>query len=388
MLRDSNSLYPMMKRGSIVAAGLMLTACASPYYDRDGYYDYSDGRYYSTSSYQTADGQIYDRRYYRDASYTPDQYGANPPGVPTHYDGNRADRDQFRGIDGARAAHIRYSDGYAEQVDGDCERVVTVQTGDTLSDIAEYCDVPVTALMDANPKIYNPHRLTRGERLEIPPVKGNVYAGTSLARSQPVSYRTDYVSNRYADEYDTDGYRVRRGDTIAKISDRYNVSTRTLLRLNPGVDPYRLRVGEYIQIPDHDDYRAVRRGDHDGQTVTVVSEDRAGNYEPIVSITPRRGLVDKDIQLVAKGFPPHADVLLYAGRDDGNMRQIRDLQADRYGRINTTVRLSNDYGYPSARIALATSDDRYRASSQEYVVIQPRDYRASYNSSDRYNRSY
>ncbi|GAB6137563.1 LysM peptidoglycan-binding domain-containing protein [Halanaerobaculum tunisiense] len=46
-------------------------------------------------------------------------------------------------------------------------------------------------------------------------------------------------------------YRIRRQDTLYSIARRYNTSVRELRRLNPGLDPDRLRVGRIICVPDN-----------------------------------------------------------------------------------------------------------------------------------------
>ena len=86
----------------------------------------------------------------------------------------RAQSNNRPGIADARAVHYRYSDRVAEQFDGNCEHHVSIHSGETLSDIAEYCDVPVRALIAENPDI-DPHAMEVGTTVRIPNVKGNVY---------------------------------------------------------------------------------------------------------------------------------------------------------------------------------------------------------------------
>lgn len=44
-------------------------------------------------------------------------------------------------------------------------------------------------------------------------------------------------------------YTIQTGDTLSKIAQRHKTSTQTLLTLNPGVDPKRLKVGQSIKVP-------------------------------------------------------------------------------------------------------------------------------------------
>lgn len=46
-------------------------------------------------------------------------------------------------------------------------------------------------------------------------------------------------------------YRVRPGDTLNSIARRFDTTIRELRRLNPGLNPDRLRVGMIICVPDN-----------------------------------------------------------------------------------------------------------------------------------------
>ena len=44
-------------------------------------------------------------------------------------------------------------------------------------------------------------------------------------------------------------YKIKSGDTIAKIAPKYNVSVQDILSANPNVNPSRLMIGQEIVIP-------------------------------------------------------------------------------------------------------------------------------------------
>lgn len=52
-------------------------------------------------------------------------------------------------------------------------------------------------------------------------------------------------------------YTIRPGDTFHSIAMMHGISTEELMRANPGVNPYHLRIGQRIVIPMH--YRRYRR---------------------------------------------------------------------------------------------------------------------------------
>lgn len=105
----------------------------------------------------------------------------------------------------------------------------TIQSGDTLSEIAETYGVSVSSLLTANPGT-DPLRLRLGKRLTIP---SGSYATSGGSRSG------GHASS----------YRVRSGDTLSEIAEANGISLSMLLAQNPGIDPSRLRVGRELNIP-------------------------------------------------------------------------------------------------------------------------------------------
>lgn len=92
----------------------------------------------------------------------------------------------------------------------------TVQRGDTLSAIAERYQVPITAIMTMNKlKSFN---ILDGQLLKIP---------TDANYRQPISavYQQASVDGRLV-------YRVRKGDTLSGIANKYRVSLKNLLKWN------------------------------------------------------------------------------------------------------------------------------------------------------------
>lgn len=94
-----------------------------------------------------------------------------------------------------------------------------IQSGDTLHDIASRLEVSVSRILAANPGV-DPYNLRIGQTLCIPACLPNHVAII-----------------------------IQPGDTLYKIAQTYNVSIASILRANPSVDPYYLRVGQRICIP-------------------------------------------------------------------------------------------------------------------------------------------
>lgn len=113
-----------------------------------------------------------------------------------------------------------------------CGNAVVVSFGDTMNRIAVRCGTTVAALLRANPQITNPNIIHVGATLRMP-------GGGAAARPQPpppfAGGRGEYI--------------VRPGDTLWSISNRLGLPLRTLLSLNPNVDPRFLYPGLRLRIP-------------------------------------------------------------------------------------------------------------------------------------------
>ncbi len=73
-----------------------------------------------------------------------------------------------------------------------CAGAYTVQEGETLSEIAARCEVPLQSLLTANPQIANPNQVAAGESVSIPALEGrgggNDLAEPSVWGSFPPGY--------------------------------------------------------------------------------------------------------------------------------------------------------------------------------------------------------
>jgi LysM repeat protein len=113
-------------------------------------------------------------------------------------------------------------------------KVHVVRRGDTLAKIALRYGVSVTALSRAN-NLRNSNLIYVGQRLLIP-TKGSV-AATNNAKPAANTAASGSV------------HVVRRGDTLAKISQRYGVSLAALRKANNIRNVNRIYVGQRLQIP-------------------------------------------------------------------------------------------------------------------------------------------
>lgn len=102
----------------------------------------------------------------------------------------------------------------------------TVRANDTLYSIARRFNVSVDDLQEANPFV-DPETLQIGEVICIP------------VATPPVTCPEG--AREYA---------IRPGDTFYSLARRYNTTVAELRRLNPGINPEALLVGQRICIPE------------------------------------------------------------------------------------------------------------------------------------------
>jgi membrane-bound lytic murein transglycosylase D len=106
-----------------------------------------------------------------------------------------------------------------------------VKSGDTLWDVARRYGVTVPALASAN-GLSSKAGLVPGARLEIPG-KGGTATQTASSGAKESSRVT---------------YKVKRGDTLSEIADRFDVSVRELMTWNRLRQSSSLRAGQRLVV--------------------------------------------------------------------------------------------------------------------------------------------
>ncbi|MBR9825643.1 MAG: M23 family metallopeptidase [Alphaproteobacteria bacterium] len=120
--------------------------------------------------------------------------------------------------DPARVDYRNFSGNASSQprsVTRSCREGYTVRSGDTLSEIAEACNVPMRELAEAN-GLSAPYSLRSGQRLDMP--------------RPPVHV-------------------VQRGENLYRIGLRYNIPYQQLASHNGLRAPYEIEVGQQIRLP-------------------------------------------------------------------------------------------------------------------------------------------
>ncbi len=148
--------------------------------------------------------------------------------------GLRLPRDPQRAGGRVMLARIPAGERFSEQVR---DRHYRVQRGDTLSTIARRFHVRQSELMALN-NLRNRNHIRIGQVLNLP-VKDPYRAVARTAHP-----------DRVPEPIPADGlYRVRRGDNITEIAQRFGVGVKDLLAVNHIRDQNRISVGQVLQLP-------------------------------------------------------------------------------------------------------------------------------------------
>lgn len=119
----------------------------------------------------------------------------------------------------------------------------TVQSGDTLSGIANQFSTSVNTLAHLN-GISNPNRIYVGQRLLVR--SGNAQNSSASSNN---SHSSSENNNKSATTNSATGtYTVKAGDSLSGIASRYNTSWQSLASINKISNPNRIYVGQVLKL--------------------------------------------------------------------------------------------------------------------------------------------
>jgi LysM repeat protein len=179
------------------------------------------------------------------------------------------------------------------------QQVVTVRTGETLSEIAERHGVSLSRLMQAN-GISKPDHVEIGQRLTIPGSGSTARSASSPGGSQG-----------------TAPYTVKSGETLSEIADRFNTTTARLIQINRIGDPDLVMSGTRLQVPltaqRSSPAAAVNRNASEhvvqsGENLSLIAERYGTSVSRLVALNQLEDpeLVAVGSRLKLRGTPPAA----------------------------------------------------------------------------------
>jgi LysM repeat protein len=140
-----------------------------------------------------------------------------------------------------------------------------VKSGDTLSEIAQKYGVTVEDIIEVN-NLRPPYVIYKGQRLKIPDKR-----------------------NKY--KY----YKVKSGDTLSEIAEKYRVSVKDIIRANRLKRPYIVRVGQILRIPNKN-YKPTTSSKKKTNLANCSVTHKVKRGENIVSIAKKYHVWVKDIK--------------------------------------------------------------------------------------------
>ena len=153
-----------------------------------------------------------------------------------------------------------------------------VKRGETLGLIAQRYRSSVTAIAQVN-RIRNVHRLREGQDLLIPLAGG--YSAASSARSvRPTSQQLPAT------------HKVRRGETLGLIAQRYRSSVTAIAQANQIQDVHRLREGQNLLIPSAGGNSSARSVEPTSQQLPATHIVRRGDSLSRIAVRYRVSIRD------------------------------------------------------------------------------------------------
>jgi membrane-bound lytic murein transglycosylase D len=155
----------------------------------------------------------------------------------------------------------RYEDAYFPGIENESAQIVdthsyTVRHGDTPSSIAQRFGISPSRLMDAN-GISNARYLRVGATLVIPAAPMGATAeniwrpvdSSSREHHHAAHDRSDSNAAQRQSAHSTRHHRIRRGETLYRVADDYDVPVKALMKANGIENPRRVRAGTMLVIP-------------------------------------------------------------------------------------------------------------------------------------------
>lgn len=184
-----------------------------------------------------------------------------------------------------------------------CGDTYTVQKGDYLTWIANYCGVSYSSILAYNSQITNPNRIYPGQVLRL----------TGSTTPTPATGGT---------------YVVKRGDTLAIIAWRFSTTVSALLLVNPKItNPSLIYTGQVINLPS---------GSTTGTTTGTTGGTTTGTTAR-VTVSSTSVAAGGTVTVTASGFPAGAEIDYRIGRQGETYSAVVDGKLNASGGASATV---------------------------------------------------
>lgn len=125
----------------------------------------------------------------------------------------------------------------------------TIEKGQFLNQIVKKYNTTTAKILELNPGL-NPDKIQAGQKIKVP-VRGGVGAASSSVAERSTTESEVSGSSERSEEVKRDyiEHTVASGEKFSLIVVKYRTTTVRILKLNPGLNPAKLYVGQKIKIP-------------------------------------------------------------------------------------------------------------------------------------------
>lgn len=183
-----------------------------------------------------------------------------------------------------------------------CGNHVEVREGDSLSSIAQRCDVTEARIIDLNPKVEGSRDLKAGMRLDLAPAPAQ--EGTDRAREAAEGLLGRLKS-----------YAREASESLEGAADKVTRSVEDFLQRNPDLHQRVRKLGQRLNIPGME------------------------KVEAQVSVSVRKGPPGTPVTLWAIGLPANQPVEIAGGAPDGDYQVLETARTSSEGTLQVTVQL-------------------------------------------------
>jgi LysM repeat protein len=252
-----------------------------------------------------------------------------------------------------------------------CADPYRVERGETLTEIADTCDVTVRKLTRLNPQIGDTNVIEAGMKLDIP--QNGVYTVRSGDTLGEVAARYDTTISRLLtrnpdiDDPDIlysgqtlqvpilgavageDDYIVQGGDTLSEIASLYNVSLDALLLENPEITNANLIFsGQVIDLPEN------------------AAKEPA--YPAYLVISPLAAAPGTTITVRGYDFAPNTSVEIGPGVSGSETVYLNNVQTNTNGNLTTSVTIPASEANPGETWVILAMDPDLGIHVQSPVI--------------------
>jgi LysM repeat protein len=202
-----------------------------------------------------------------------------------------------------------------------CGEAVVVQRGDTLSRIAERCDVSEGQLLRANPQIQGSHDLRVGTEVRLSSF------GDALTADRLRSFARDAA------------------DALSSLAQEFGSSVEDLLKRNPDLQQWLRNLGERLNVPP---------GDFDKARITV---------------SPQSGPTGTAVTISGVGLPPNTPVMIAGGAPRAAYEVLDRVQTSADGTLQATLQVPDWAGTEKRFVFIIIGVDRdWKARSSPFEI--------------------